>query len=64
MWEAVDFKSARVHAKLSQRAAAQLLGVSQSTISMFEAGKLKFSLERINQLISLILKAQDEHDER
>lgn len=46
MENGIDFKSARVHARLSQAQVARLLGIHQATLSRFESGKGFLSSEK------------------
>ena len=58
-WTPLDFRSARVHARLSQCVVATALGISQTTLSRFETGKSNplTPAQRL-ALLRLILKAQ------
>lgn len=58
-WTSLDFRSARVHARLSQAKVAASLQVSQSTLSRFESGKDgALKPEQKLALITLILAQQ------
>lgn len=58
MEEPLDFKSARVHARLSQAQVAKLLGIHQATLSRFELGKGFLSSEK--KLLYIGILAQRE----
>ena len=55
----LDFKAARVRADLTQQQVAEALGIQQSHLSEFEAGKRELPPEKQHQLLLLILKAQE-----
>ena len=58
-WTPLDFRSARVHARLTQAKVAAALGISQTTLSRFEVGKdnALTPAQRL-EFMRLILKAQ------
>ena len=57
--EPIDWKAARVRARLSQVKVAKYLGISQSTLSRFEKGVAKFSEEKQLYLFELLMKKQE-----
>lgn len=61
-WTPLDFRSARVRARLTQGDLARHLGITQSTISRFEEGTLNLTPSQQISLIELILKKQKELD--
>lgn len=56
--EPIDWKAARVRARLSQTKAARYLGISQPTLSRFEKGTAKLSKEKQLNLFELLMKKQ------
>jgi DNA-binding XRE family transcriptional regulator len=53
MLTSINLKAARIAAKLSQEDAAKALNVTRGTISSYENGKSKPSIETIQQLCRL-----------
>lgn len=54
----IDWKAARVRARLSQTKVARYLGISQSTLSRFEKGAARLSDEKQFRLLRLLLEKQ------
>ena len=61
-WTTPDFKSARVRARLTQAELARRVGITQSRLSRFEAGKAELNTEQVLRVIQEIIRAQGEVD--
>lgn len=61
-WAIPDFKSARTRARLTQAELAKRVGITQSQISRFEAGKAHIEQDVILRIIRQIIQAQEEAD--
>lgn len=59
MQSPLDFKAARVRARLTQQQVAQALGLQQSHLSEFEAGKRQLPPDIQRELLRIILKGQE-----
>lgn len=57
-WTPLDFKAARVRAKLKLKDAAKDIGVSLRMLAYFEAGEKNLSIEKRLALIKLIVERQ------
>ena len=65
-WRPIDFKTARVRARMSQAALAAQLGISQKQLSRFELGRVPLRQEKKQLAYQIImetqLRQQDEED--
>ena len=61
-WSTPDFKSARVHARLTQQELAKRAGITQTRLSRFEAGLARLTPSEVVRVMKVIVEAQREPD--
>lgn len=59
-WTPLDFKAARVRARLRLKDAAKAIGISVRMLAYFEAGEKNLSIEKRLALIKLLVDKQAE----